>query len=71
MARFDYIVQHVPGKLLYTADALSRTPVDTEETIVFPAEVEAFVDSVIQSLPSDWKFIEEPKWRTMFVHTVR
>ena len=47
MARFDYIVQHVPGKLLYTADTLSRAPVDTEETTEFPAEVE---DSVIQSL---------------------
>ena len=30
MARFNYIVQHVPGKLLYTADTLSRAPVDTE-----------------------------------------
>ena len=29
MARFDYIAQHVPGKLLYTADTLSRAPVDT------------------------------------------
>ena len=27
LAKFDYIVSHVPGKLLYTADALSRAPV--------------------------------------------
>ena len=50
MARFDYIAQHVPGKLLYTADTtLSRSPLDTEdeETTEVPSEVEAFVDSVI------------------------
>ena len=59
MARFDYVVQHVPGKLLYTADALSRAPVDTEdETTEFPAEVEAFVDSVIQSLPATSQRLE-------------
>ena len=27
LAKFDYTVSHVPGKLLYTADALSRAPV--------------------------------------------
>ena len=59
MARFDYTVQHVHGKLLYTADALSRAPVDTEdETTEFPAEVEAFVDSVIQSLPATSQRLE-------------
>ena len=54
MARFDYIVQHVPGKLLYTADALSRAPVDTEgeETTEFPAEVD------IQSLPATSQRLE-------------
>ena len=57
MARFNYIVQHVPGKLLYTADTLSRAPVDTEgeETTEFPA---AFVDSVIQSLPATSQQLE-------------
>lgn len=27
MARFNYVAEHLPGKLLYTADALSRAPV--------------------------------------------
>ena len=26
MMRFDYSIRHVPGKLLYTANALSRSP---------------------------------------------
>ena len=60
LARFDYTVQHVPGKLLYTADTLSRAPLDTEdeETTEFPAEVEAFVDCVIQSLPATSRQLE-------------
>ena len=47
----DLITQ---SKLLYTADMLSRASLDTEEeeTTEFPAEVEAFVDGVIQSLPA-------------------
>ena len=60
MARFNYIVQHVPGKLLYTADTLSQAPVDTEGEVTteFPAEVEAFVDSVTQSLPATSQRLE-------------
>ena len=60
MARFDYIVQHAPRKLLYTADTLSPAPLDTEdeETTEFPVEMEAFVDSVIQSLPATSQRLE-------------
>ena len=50
----------VPGKLLYTVDMLSQAPWDTEdeETTEFPAEVAAFVDSVIQSLPATSRQLE-------------
>jgi len=31
LSRFDYSIEHVLGKLLYTADALSRAPVSLAE----------------------------------------
>ena len=30
--QFDYIITHVPGKFLYTADTLSRAPINDEES---------------------------------------
>lgn len=48
--RFQYQVLYVPGKLLATADTLSRAPVDTP----LPgqaAEVELFCEEVVRSLP--------------------
>ena len=43
----------------YTQQMQSRAPVDTEdEATEFPAEVEAFVDSVIQSLPATSQRLE-------------
>ena len=53
MARYDYTVEHVPGKNLYTADTLSRAPVAGFEDESFQQEVETFVDNVVeQSLPA-------------------
>ena len=53
MVKFSYTTQHVPGKLLYTADALSQAPlpVSTDDTIESD-KVEHFVASVTTSLPS-------------------
>ena len=54
LARYDYTVQHVPGKDLYTADTLSRAPVagmESEEKSL-QEEVEMFVDAVQSSLPA-------------------
>ena len=31
MDRFDYIITHVLGKFVYTADTLSRAPINDEE----------------------------------------
>ena len=55
LEKFDYVALHVPGKLLYTADALSRAPLpeflDTDTTLQDQAE--CFVQTItIPSLPA-------------------
>lgn len=55
LSRFDYSIAHVPGKLLYTADTLSRAPVDSsnakdgrEDTIT-----ESLVQAIVDHLPAN------------------
>ena len=44
LMRFQYTIHHVPGKTLYTADTLSRAPVnDGNATTCSPQEIETFV----------------------------
>ena len=53
LARYDYDIQHVPGKLLYTADTLSRSPIQT--TANHPEleqDAETFVDACVANLPA-------------------
>ncbi len=54
LARFSYTMEHVPGKLLYTADALSRAPIATtlDEDRSFQQEMEHWVHTIVQSLPA-------------------
>ena len=62
LARFDYIVCHVPGKLLYTADALSRAPLnDVVDAVWFGKEADFFADQVVTSLPASVKRLREYK----------
>ena len=49
LAKYDYIAKHVPGKLLYAADALSRAPTQGESEEELQEEVEAYVDHVTMS----------------------
>ena len=52
LARYTYTIEHIPGKLLYTADALFRAPqTSTVETLEFEEEVEAFIEGVSDNLP--------------------
>ena len=55
LAKFDYTVSHVPGKLLYAADALSRAPtsqVTPEEDDSLQDDAELLVDTMVTSLPA-------------------
>ncbi len=66
LSKFDYTISHVPGKFLYTADALSRAPVDgIGKEASLQNEAEAMVDAVVQCLPtSPERFLESFKSRT-------
>ena len=56
LMRFSYSIQHVPGKLLYAADTLSRTPLrdnNTDpQTLEKQCETEIFVAAFTSHLPA-------------------
>ena len=58
LAKYNYTVFHVPGKILYAADALSRAPMpETEED---PLEVEAFVEGITKfTLPASKERLDD------------
>lgn len=58
LSRFEYTVFHVPGKLLYTADTLSRAPTVAKEVPTQLQEsVEAYVRESHSFLPSQYSKI--------------
>ncbi|CAC5390625.1 unnamed protein product [Mytilus coruscus] len=52
LLRFDFTIEHVPGKELNIADALSRAPVDLSESNEFETETKAYVDSIVNNFPA-------------------
>lgn len=58
--RFDNIIEHVPGKLLYTADALSHGPLSAAHgTTIFKQDgVESYVATVTSALPASRERLE-------------
>jgi hypothetical protein len=54
LSKFNYSIEHVPGKLMYTADTLSRAPVAIPGELCQnqQEEDETFVSSVTESLPA-------------------
>ena len=52
--RFHFTIHHVPGKTLYTANTLSRAPLQnsTQAEITTSTEVEHFVDAIRAVLPA-------------------
>ena len=60
LMRFCFTISHVPGKDLVIADALSRAPLakptTTDES--FQSEVDAYLNTIIETLPASEKQIE-------------
>ena len=63
LMRFSYTISYVPGKQLTIADALSRAPVTSSSTDddAFHAEVDAYVNLTIQSIPTTVSRLKEIK----------
>uniref|UniRef100_A0A1X7SE01 Uncharacterized protein n=1 Tax=Amphimedon queenslandica TaxID=400682 RepID=A0A1X7SE01_AMPQE len=59
MSRFQCDISHVPGKLLYTADTLSRAPVTQVLKEREAVEMESFVQAIISSLPANDAKLQE------------
>ena len=60
LARFSYSVVHSPGKLMYTADTLSRAPrsiVDNDQTL--EEETQCIMEVTVNSLPATQKRLQE------------
>lgn len=57
LMRFCYSIEHVPGKDLWTADALSRSPVEPPEKM--EEELEAYVQLVTSFLPATSHYLDE------------
>ena len=61
LMRFDYSISHVPGKELYTADALSRSPITSSSPMQEAEErhTELFISAVVSSLPASADRLQE------------
>ena len=58
LSKFDYSITHVPGKLLYTADALSRDPLPHTEDDT-SKEDECLIAAQVSCLPASKTKLEE------------
>lgn len=60
LARVDYSVVHVPGKLLYTADTLSRAPLAmANNDVELEEEVECLMEVAVCNLPASQQRLDE------------
>lgn len=54
MARYNYTIGHVPGKLLYAADALFRSPLpETDPADDLQCVADTCIASIVGNLPTD------------------
>ena len=61
LMRYDFSIDHVPGKFMYTADALSRARIDQDPSASeeLQSEVECYMNAVMVSLPASDHRLEE------------
>lgn len=64
LMRFDVVAEHVPGKQLAVADALSRHPLEGDHTLQTDDQVRAFVNTVVASKPIKPPKMEEIRTET-------
>ena len=60
LMRFQYTIHHVPGKSLYTGDALSWVPTNevTDKPSASSTEIEQFVQAITAGLPANADHLE-------------
>ena len=59
LTRFDYGIQHVPGKHLYTADTLSRAPSSEQEDTPFTELAKLAMETCVAHLPASQNKLQE------------
>ncbi len=64
LMRFDVILEHVPGKQLAVADALSRHPLDGDHKSDTDGQVRAYVNNMVASKPITSPKLEEIRTAT-------
>ena len=61
LTRFNYSIEHVPGKLLYTADTLSRAPLREEIDKSIQNGTESLMEIAITNLPASEQRLQQYK----------
>ena len=59
LMRFLYKINHVPGKMLYIADTLSRAPLSTHSADGVETDTEMFVQAVISGIPANKQYLDD------------
>ena len=59
LSRFEYQIRHVPGKYLYTADTLSRAPIQCTEPCNLQEEADLLMEISVENLPASSQRIDK------------